>query len=235
MNTCGRFLTTALLTIAIASHAFAATTTPAAAQDAKPAAPQAAPSPTTAAPGTAAPPATTAPGATIAPGAASAPAATAPAAAAADQIKIGYVDMVKIGMESSNGKAATESMKAKAAKLKTKIEAKQKQLEKQKAAIEANIGTMSAKERAAKTKEFQKKVEEYQKLVRSSEQEMQQMQDKLTSDIYKVIKRAATSYAKSHGYTAIVEEKGVLYMSDSIEPKDITSEVAATIDQQKTK
>ena len=74
--------------------------------------------------------------------------------------RIGYLDITRIGNESSPGKAAQGRLKAKAEKYQSQIAAKQKQLEKQKAAI---VPSMLPEQRAAKAREFEKKVEEYRK------------------------------------------------------------------------
>ena len=211
-----------VLTALIAGTALAASTAPVESGDAKAAA------------------ATAAPAAPVAPVAVpatpvAAPASAAPAAVAAPApmaaLKLGYVDMAKIAAETESGKAATAALKPRSLKLSAKIEAKQKQIEKQKAAIEAKLETMSTKERAAKAKEFQKKMEEYQKLVRASDLEMQEMQEKLTTDIYQTIQKAATAYGKSHGYAAVLVKKEVLYLADIPEPKDLTDEIAALLNQ----
>jgi outer membrane protein len=215
MNKFAALILGSALTALIASTALAASTTPPDPGTAKPAAATSAPA--------AAAPATAMPAAT---------AAAEPATGAKEQTpKIGYVDMLQIASETDSGKASTATLKAKSGKLSAKIEAKQKQLEKQKTAIEAKIESFSAKERAAKAKEFQKKVEEYQKLVRSSDQEMQELQEKLTNDLYKAIKAAATEYGKSHGYAAVLAKKDILYLADSPEPKDLTEEISALLDK----
>jgi len=170
------------------------------------------------------------------PAAAAAPAAAAPvsesATAAKEQpVKIGYVDMAKIAAESKGGKAAAATLKAKSGKLRTKIEARQKQIEKQKEAIQAKLESLSPKERDAKAKEFQKKLEDFQKLLKSSDREMQEVQEKLTEDLYKEIKKASASYATSHGYTAILEQKAVLFMAQTVEPRNLTEEVIDLLDQ----
>jgi len=169
-------------------------------------------------------------------------AATAPATPAlaqeevqASAVKIGYVDMAKVAAESAEGKAATDALKTKSEKLRAKIEARQKQIEKQKAAIEAKLPTMTQKERVAKGNEFQKKVEEYQKLVRASELEINELQDKLTNELGGVIKKAAADYAKANGYLLMLEEKGVLYLDESVKPKDLTEEVVAYLTKKQGK
>ena len=59
---------------------------------------------------------------------------------------------------------------------------------------------------------------------------MQKVEEKLKTDIYKSIKKAAASYAKSHGYALIVDEKCVLFSSDSlVEPKDLTDEITPMV------
>lgn len=214
------------LTALIAGTALAASAAPVESPAAKPAATGGTPAApaTTVAPAT---PAPLAPPAVTAPAASPAAATTQPAADAMVQpFRIGYVNMSQLGSESDQGKEAAAALKDKSTKLRSKIEAKQKQLEKQKTAIQSKIATMSPKEREAKSKEFQKKVEEYQKLVRSSDLEMEEMQEKLTNDVFKAIKVAATAYGKSHGYAAVLDKKAVLYMADSVEPKDLTDAIA---------
>jgi len=171
---------------------------------------------------------------------AAAPAATVasePATVTTNQsVKIGYIDMSKIASETDKGKAVTVALKARSGKLRTKIEARQKQIEKQKTAIEAKIASLTPKQREAKAKEFQKKMEDYQKLVRASDLEMQELQEKLTTDLFNAVKKAASDYGKSHGYAAVVSKKDFLYQADTPEPKDLTEEISAILDQkQKSK
>lgn len=172
--------------------------------------------------------------------AAQTPAATTPAAAPAtnvkgpakeESVKIGFVDLTQVAADTNEGKAATAALKARSKKLTIKIEAKQKQIEKQKAAIEAKLPSMSPKERAAKAKEFQKKMEEYQNLVRSSDQEMKEMQEKLTEQMYQQIKNAAIDYGKSHGFAAVMVKKETLYLAASVDSKDLSDEITAILNK----
>lgn len=213
-----RFLIASSLTLLLSGYGYAADT---ATDTAKPAAAPTAPA--ASAPAQAAP--VTAP-------AAKPQAEAASAATAGKECKIGYITMSRVATESAGGKAVAATLQAKQEKLKTKIEAKQKQLEKQKSAAEAKLPTMSPSERVAKGKELQKKFEEWQKLVRSSEKEMGELQDKLTASLYKTLKKVVTDYAKTNGYTTIIEEKAVLYMVDGITPKDVTDDVIALVDKE---
>ena len=170
-----------------------------------------------------------------APAAAASPAteAAAPVAASDKEVKIGYISLNKVASATAEGKAASAKLTQKSVQLRKKLDAKQKQLEKEKISIEARFPTMTPKERAAKGKEFQKKMEAFQKLVRASELEVVELQDKLTGEVYIAIKNAAVEYAKANGYTVLVEEKSVLFVVDSLTPKDLTDEVIELLNKRK--
>jgi len=173
--------------------------------------------------------------AVTAPAAAAAPAteAAAPVAASDKELKIGYISLNKVASATAEGKAASAKLTEKSVQLRKKLDAKQKQLEKEKISIEARLPTMTPKERAAKGTEFQKKMEAFQKLVRASELEVVELQDKLTGEVYISIKNAAVEYAKANGYTVLVEEKSVLFVVDSLTPKDLTDEVIELLNKKK--
>lgn len=220
------------LTALTASYVFAADTAPENTQPAAASQPAPIQPPTTqaAAPAAVAPaaPAAVTPAPPAAPAAqASAPAADqqVPAAAGTKDIKLAYINLNRVATESPQGKDASAKFTETSKMLQAKLEAKQKQLEKHKEAIEAKIATMTPKERATKAGEFQKKVEEFQKLVRSSELEAVELQDKLNKDVYLSVRDVAVAYAKSNGYSIVVEEKSVLYLTDDLKPKDISDEI----------
>ena len=76
----------------------------------------------------------------------------------AQSIRIGYVDIVRIGSESERGKTLKSLLTAKKDALQGKIDVKKKQIEKLKTSIEAKIATMTPEQREARSKEFQKKM-----------------------------------------------------------------------------
>lgn len=153
--------------------------------------------------------------------------------AATGAVKVGYVDLTRVAVESETGKAARAELVAKTDKLRAKLEAKQKQLEKQKKEIEAKLPTYTPQQREAKAKEFQKKVEEYQKLLRSTEQELQGAEEKVKAPILKSIKDAAADYGARNGFAVVVVREQMLYLSDSAVTEDITDKVTKAIDQKK--
>ncbi len=162
----------------------------------------------------------------------SAPADAAPKpGAAAQNARIGYVDIVRIGTESEWGKALRAQLTAKKDSLQEKIEGKKKTLDKLKTSIEAKIATMAPKQREAKAKEFQKKLEELQKLAQASEEEFLALQEKETGALFRAIEQAAVEFGKAGEYAAIVVKKELLHIGSSVEAKDVTDALIKALDQ----
>ncbi len=84
-------------------------------------------------------------------------------------LKLGYVDIARVGAESSLGKASAAQAKQKQEKFQAQLQAKRKQLDKQKAALEAQFPTLNPTQKEAKAQEFQKKVEIFEKLGNGAE------------------------------------------------------------------
>lgn len=146
-------------------------------------------------------------------------------------IKFGYADMLKLGSESVQGKAAKALFEEKSDKYKSQIAAKQKQLEKKKSAIQAKLATLTPEQRAAKAKEFEKKVEEYQKFVQKAEKEMQAFQDEIARKLYQDIEQAAVAYGKANGFAAICVKKDILYLGSGVDVQDVTDAILKLVNE----
>lgn len=151
--------------------------------------------------------------------------------AAAQNARIGYVDIVRIGTESEWGKALRTQLTAKKDSLQEKIEGKKKTLDKLKTSIEAKIATMAPKQREAKAKEFQKKLEELQKFAQASEEEFLALQEKETGALFRAIEQAAVEFGKAGEYAAIVVKKELLHIGKSVDVKDVTDTLIKALDQ----
>jgi outer membrane protein len=155
----------------------------------------------------------------------------APPAAVTQSIRIGSVDIVRIGSESERGKALKNLLIKKKDALQGQIDVKKKQIEKLKTSIEAKIATMTPAQREAKSKEFQKKLDEFQKYVRTSEEEFYLLQEKETKALYETIEQTAVAHGKANGFTAIVVKKELFYVSSAVDTKDITDDLIKTLNQ----
>lgn len=145
-------------------------------------------------------------------------------AATPSVVTMGFVDMAKVASDSVPGKAAAAEMKSRSDRLRNQIRAREKQLSKQKADIEATLPSLSPAQRETKAKEFQKKIEAFQKFVQKGGKDIQAREGQLLSRLYQSTQKAAEQIARANGYAAVVIKKELLYMSDTVDMRDLTDE-----------
>lgn len=147
-----------------------------------------------------------------------------PAEAAKTQpaMRIGYVDIARIGKESALGKDSAAKSKDRQEKFQARILSKRKQLEKQKSAIEAKFASLNPQQRETRAKEFQKKVEEFQKFGMNAEKELQSLQEDLSKAMFEAIEQAAAEYGKANGLSLVVIKRELLYLGSGVDAQDVT-------------
>ncbi|MBC7963131.1 MAG: OmpH family outer membrane protein [Steroidobacteraceae bacterium] len=147
------------------------------------------------------------------------------ATAVRQSLKLGQVDIVRIGGESDRGKALKALLTSRKNALQTKIDGRKKQIEKFKTSIESKLPGMTPPQREAKSKEFQKKMEDFQKFARSSEEELYTLQEKETKALFEVMEQSAAAYGKANDFAAIVVKKELLYVGNTVDTRDVTDEL----------
>lgn len=146
-------------------------------------------------------------------------------------VTIGIINMAKIAQDSSSGKAAAAEVKAKMEILQKKIKSKEAQLKKQKAAIEAQMPSLAPIQREAKAKEFKKKLESFQKFIQNAEKEVHAKETEMLKKLYESVAKSAADYGKANGFAAIVINKELLYVDNTVDMKDITAQIIKMIDK----
>lgn len=150
-------------------------------------------------------------------------------------VKIGYVDLARIGAETEVGKTAREKIRKKSEHLEKQINTRQKQLEKQKGALQLKLSTLTPTEQEAKAKEFDKKVDEYRKFVQNAEKEMKGLEADLTRQVYQDMEQAAITFGKANNYAAITIKRELLYVGSSVEGQDVTAEILKVLNVKREK
>ncbi|MDA8430305.1 MAG: OmpH family outer membrane protein [Geobacteraceae bacterium] len=146
-------------------------------------------------------------------------------------MRLGHVDIMRIGTESEAGKAGQAELAKLEKRLRASIEAKQKQLEKYKAGIEAKLPSLTPAQREAKSKEFQKKVEEYQKFGMEAKKEFEAKQEAFSDKLFKAVEQASAEVAKAKGLALVVIKRELLYLDNGVEAQDVTDDVIKKIDK----
>ena len=137
-------------------------------------------------------------------------------------MRIGYVDIARIGRESTLGKTSTAKTKEKQEKFQARILSKRNQLDKQKAAIETTFAKLTPQQRETKGKEFQKKVEEFQKFGLNAEKELQTLQEDLSKALFDAVEQAASEYGKANGLNLVMIKRELLYLGSGVDAQDVT-------------
>lgn len=141
-------------------------------------------------------------------------------------VKIAYIDLQKVMMESDKGKEAKKSLTEEAEKLNKTLGQKQDELQKLKDSIERQGATMTPEVRADKEKQYQMKLKDFQRIASDYRTELQQKDMEFSQKILKDLDDIIRVIGDNNKYTVILEKSqaGILFAAPSI---DITDNVIA--------
>lgn len=149
--------------------------------------------------------------------------------ASAAEIKIGVMNVQKVLLDSTSGKAAKNMFEAKAKELKGKFQSEENVLTAMQQEMEKKSSAWSAEKKEAQTRDYQKKGREYQAKTEDARFELKQLQDKELEPILKTMQAVVEDYGKKNGYTVILDSKvGVLYANSAI---DVSADLTKALDQ----
>ncbi len=149
--------------------------------------------------------------------------AFASAAFGADGVKLGYVDVQKVLVQSDAGKEAKEQLAARGNKYETEKNSREEELKKLKGELEKQSVLLSETARGAKEKDYQQKLKEYQRFLKDAQDDLQAKNDELTNRIVEEIVKVIQDYGKKNGYTFVFVKNDSMIFAD--EKADMTDEV----------
>ncbi|OPY69222.1 MAG: periplasmic chaperone [Syntrophorhabdaceae bacterium PtaU1.Bin034] len=149
-------------------------------------------------------------------------------------VKVGYVDLQKVMMESDKGKEARKSLTDEVEKLKKNLNQKQEELQKMKDALEKQTAMITPEARAEKEKQYQAKLKDYQRVANDYQTELQQKDQEFTQKILKDLEDIIKRTGEGEKYTLILEKSqaGILYGATSA---DVTDKVIAMYNESSKK
>jgi outer membrane protein len=159
---------------------------------------------------------------------------SAPAiATAADQGRIGTVDVQKVLFNSDAGKLAKEQLASKIAKHETEKNSREEELKKLKTELEKQNIILNESARSAKEKDYQQKLKEYQRFIKDVNDELQGKDEELKNKIIEEAFKATQEYGKKNGFTVILAKSEMMMYQD--EKIDITDEIIKLLNSRKDK
>ncbi|MBE0426834.1 MAG: OmpH family outer membrane protein [Nitrospirae bacterium] len=149
---------------------------------------------------------------------------------AAEQTKIGLIDVQKILNESDAGKKAKTDLESIIRSKQSIIDEKGRTIEKLKSELEKQASVLSAEAKKTKEDELEKFIKEYQRLVQDSQAEVKKKEAELTDAILKEVHEIVNKMGEEEGYSIIFEHGMVLYSDKEM---DITDAVLKKYNESK--
>lgn len=143
-------------------------------------------------------------------------------ATAQDRIKIGFIDIQRVISESLPGRQAKERFQAQLKKAEADVAKERADLERIRADIDKKGPLLKEEERRALEADFQKRSVALQREMSDYQQDLQQKNQQLMSDILKDLEQIVNEVGKADKFTLILERSQILYSDQGI---DITSKV----------
>jgi outer membrane protein len=137
-------------------------------------------------------------------------------------LKIAFIDLQRVMMESEKGKEARKNLADEFEKLKKNLVQKQDDLQKTKDALERQSTTMTPEARADKEKQYQIKLKDYQRLQSDYESDLRQKDQEFSQKILKDLEEVVKGLGESDKYSLILErsQAGILYGTPAIDATD---------------
>lgn len=142
--------------------------------------------------------------------------------AAAQEMKIGFVDLQRALNEVDEGAAAKAALKREFDAKQAELDNRQNELKALKDELDARGMMMTPEAKQEKAAELQRKLMEVQQIYFQLQQELSQKEAQATSGIFAKMGTLLETMGRESGYTIIVEKSAVVYAKPSL---DLTNEL----------
>ena len=153
-------------------------------------------------------------------------AALAALPAAAAEPKIGVVDFQRLAIESPQGKAVMESMRAEFAPRERTLQAQGQAVKAKEEKLQKDGATMSEDQRARAEKELRDGARDFERAKGEFQDDMNARRNEELSRLQRTIVEEVRTYGKAQGYDLILAQEGVVYNATA---SDITPAVLSAL------
>ena len=144
---------------------------------------------------------------------------------AQEKIKVGFIDIQRVIAESQAGKRAKERFQAQVKKAEGDVVKERQDLERLRAELDKKGPLLKEEERRNLEADLQRRSVTLQRAMSDYQQELQQKNNEIMSDILKELEQIVNEVGKADKFTLILERSQILYSDQGI---DITSKVIET-------
>jgi outer membrane protein len=146
---------------------------------------------------------------------------------AADSVKIGYVDLRAVVMESKTGKQRKADMEKLVKDKQAVFKKEEDKLKSLQQSLEKDAMTLTEAQKQEKQRSFQEKVQAYQKMTQDAERELRQKDAEQTNKSLEVIRDIISETAKEEKLGLVLGKTEVLFAEDGM---DLTPKVIQKYD-----
>ena len=143
-------------------------------------------------------------------------------AARAEELKIGYVDLLKVFDGYERTKASDATLEKAGKEKQGELEGRLNELKK----LRQNLELLNDQAREAKTREIEKKSDELQQLRQAAARDLRRERDTITKGLLTEIERGIEEYAKANGFAFILDRRALAYGQPAY---DVTDAVVALL------
>ena len=144
---------------------------------------------------------------------------------AAQEMKIGYVNLGKVFDGYERTKASEAALEQRGKQKEAEFEGRMNELKK----LRASLELLNADARDAKTREIEEKSEELQRFRNAAARDLGRDRDRAARDLLKAIQDGITNYAKANGYSMILDSRSLLF---AVPAFDVTDPVLQILNSQ---
>jgi outer membrane protein len=146
--------------------------------------------------------------------------AAATVAFAADNVKIGVVNVEKVLETSTTGKTVQAELKAQKDKLEGDLKQRANEIQEMEKRLQREAAVMSKEAREEKEREYRIKTSDFQAMQKKYRGDLQDLERKLMGQLKKDIEGLLAEIGKKDGYLLIISNLGVLYNQPSTDLTD---------------
>ncbi|HEY4448617.1 MAG TPA: OmpH family outer membrane protein [Steroidobacteraceae bacterium] len=146
--------------------------------------------------------------------------------AVAAEPKIGVVDFQRLAIESPQGKAVMESMRAEFAPRERTLQAQGQAVKAKEDKLQKDGATMSEEQRARAEKDLRDGARDFERAKGEFQDDMNARRNEELSRLQRTIVEEVRTYGKAQGYDLILAQEGVIYNASA---SDITPAVLSAL------
>ena len=137
-----------------------------------------------------------------------------------EPIKIGYVDVQRVGNSSNSGRLAKEKFQAEVKRVEAGLRKKEKELERMKSDLEKKALLLNEKERRNLERDYQRRVRSYQIKMRDHQEELREREKESVMRVLKGIHQVVLELGKKEKFSFIMSKAQLLYADQTVDLTD---------------